>query len=63
MSHNHQLLDKAGLPLPLDLVREDFRVPCKNDLYVNKNGLLQRCKAKNHSKRAKKRLIVVEGWL
>jgi hypothetical protein len=38
------------------------RVPRRNDLYINKNGLLQRCKTTNYSRRAQKRTIVKEGW-
>lgn len=40
----------------------DFRVPDKGDLYIDKNGLLHRCKANNWSRRSQRRIIVKETW-
>ncbi len=40
----------------------DVRVPIHNDLYINKDGFLQRCKSTHHSNRSQKRIIVKETW-
>jgi len=40
----------------------DFRIPKFNELYINKLGLCQRCKKKNYSRRAQRRIIIKEHW-
>jgi hypothetical protein len=39
-----------------------YRVPQPGDLYINKMGKIQRRKGENFSKRARKRIILVETW-
>lgn len=40
-----------------------FRVPSMNDLYINKLGLLTRCKRNvNLTRRSQRRIIVKENW-
>lgn len=38
-----------------------IRIPCHNDLYIDKNGKIQRCKQFNYSRRVQKRYIVKEA--
>lgn len=39
-----------------------YEIPEHNDLYIDKNGFLQRRKGNNRSKRAQKRFVVIECW-
>lgn len=47
-------------PLTLKVIKE--AIPKKNELYINKNGKIQRHKKGTSSRRSQKRLIVKETW-
>lgn len=51
-----------GILRRIELDKIAYRVPLLGDLYVNKNGLLQRNKTEHFSRRAQKRIIVKESW-
>lgn len=54
-------LDIEHIKVPKLLVL-NYRVPQFNDLYIDKNKKVNRCKEHNQSKRAQKRVIVLEVW-
>ena len=40
----------------------NFRVPLFNDLYIDKNNHVQRCKSEHTSKNSRPKIIVRENW-
>lgn len=40
----------------------DFRIPERGELYVDKNGHVQRCNEHRYSRHARARLICKESW-
>lgn len=44
------------------LIRVAIRVPKRGELYINKNGEIQRCKEDHYSRRSQKRVIVRENF-